>query len=88
MNLESSDYNQVFNTFLNYYKEQVSAIDNKQGFNFNVLTEQCGSIVENSHTNLLMRLLEYKNKYGYVFLEEVYRKYAEPIIKNIIPKIK
>jgi hypothetical protein len=21
MNLESSDYNQVFNTFLNYYKE-------------------------------------------------------------------
>lgn len=48
MNLESSNFNQVFNKFLNYFKEQVSVIDNKQGFNFNILTEQCGSIVEHT----------------------------------------
>lgn len=36
---------------------------------FNVLDEQCGHIVENSHTNMLMKLLQYKNQYyGYAFL--------------------
>lgn len=70
MNLESSNFNQVFKTFLDYYKEQVGVIDNKQGFNFNILTEQRGSIVENSHTNILMRLLQFRNQYGYVFLDD------------------
>ena len=35
---------------------------------FNVLDEQCGHIVENSHTNMLMKLLQYKNQGN---LEEV-----------------
>lgn len=41
-------------------------------FSFNILDEQCGHIVENSHTNILMKLLQYKNRYGYVFLESFF----------------
>ena len=43
---------------------------NSVQYNFNLLDEQCGSIKENSHTNILMKLLEYKNQYGYVFLDD------------------
>lgn len=40
---------------------------------FNVLDEQCGNIVENSHTNMLMKLLQYKNQYyGYAFLKSFF----------------
>ena len=40
---------------------------------FNVLDEQCGHIVENSHTNMLMKLLQYKNEYyGYAFLKSFF----------------
>ena len=70
MDIKSSNYKQVFESFLEYYKEQVKTIDVRHGFNFNVLTEQCGNIVENSHTYILMRLLQYRNKYGYVFLDD------------------
>ena len=43
-------------------------------YNFNILDEQCGHIVENSHTNILMRLLQYKSpQYGYVFLENFFK---------------
>lgn len=51
--------------FYKYFKERQEGIP----YNYNVLDEQCGHIVENSHTNMLMKLLEYKNQYGYVFLE-------------------
>lgn len=44
----------------------------KLPYNFNVLDEQCGHIVENSHTNMLMKLLQYKNQYGYIFLESFF----------------
>lgn len=42
----------------------------QKAYHFNVLDAQCGHIVENSHTNILMQLLQYKNRYGYVFLED------------------
>lgn len=43
-------------------------------YNFNILDEQCGHIVENSHTNILMRLLQYQHpQYGYVFLKNFFK---------------
>lgn len=38
-------------------------------FKFNILSEQQGHIVENSHTNILMKLLEYKENDNYPFCE-------------------
>lgn len=57
------------------YKEFCLEVERKQNniqkaYHFNVLDAQCGHIVENSHTNILMQLLQYKNQYGYVFLED------------------
>ena len=44
-------------------------------YNFNILDEQCGHIVENSHTNILMRLLQYQHpQYGYVFLKIFFKR--------------
>ena len=54
----------LLDDFAKYCKEEQKNIP----YNFNILDEQCGHIVENSHTNVLMKLLEYKNHYGYVFL--------------------
>ena len=62
--------NGLIESFFDYYKKRTESFKFQTGFNFNVLAEQCGNIVENSHTNMLMRLLEYRNKYGYVFLED------------------
>ena len=62
--------NGLIESFFDYYKKRTDSYKFLMGFNFNVLAEQCGNIVENSHTNMLMRLLEYRNKYGYVFLED------------------
>ena len=64
------DVNGLIDSFFDYYKKCTESYKFLMGFNFNVLAEQCGNIVENSHTNMLMRLLEYRNKYGYVFLED------------------
>lgn len=55
--------------FLSNYEIVKKSVKNKTGFSFNLLVEQCGSVIENSHTNFLMRLLQYKNKHGYAFLE-------------------
>ena len=52
--------------FVYFYKKNRILVQ----YNFNLLDEQCGSIKENSHTNILMKLLEYRNQYGYVFLED------------------
>ena len=51
------------------YKEQATI-----PYNFNILDEQEGHIVENSHTNILMKILQYKNKYqnGYLFLKSFF----------------
>lgn len=62
--------NGLIESFFDYYKKRTESYKFLMGFNFNVLAEQCGNIVENSHTNMLMRLLEYRNKDGYVFLED------------------
>ena len=54
------------------FREEVVKKQNsiQKAYHFNVLDAQCGHIVENSHTNILMQLLQYKNQYGYVFLED------------------
>jgi len=70
LSLTSDHYEKIVNGFISYYSSEVSNRRSQLGFNYNVLAEQCGNIVENSHTNLLMRLLQYRNKYGYVFLED------------------
>lgn len=62
--------NKLIGSFVDFYKKKAEETKFQMGFNFNVLAEQCGNIVENSHTNMLMRLLEYRNRYGYVFLED------------------
>ena len=62
--------NELIGSFVDFYNKKAEETKFQMGFNFNVLAEQCGNIVENSHTNMLMRLLEYRNKYGYVFLED------------------
>ena len=55
-------------------------------YNFNILDEQCGHIVENSHTNILMKILQYKVKYkdqtNYVFLESFFDYLNIPISIN------
>lgn len=57
---------------LNYLIENV--ISDNAPYNFNLLDEQCGHIVENSHTNILMRLLQYQHpQYGYVFLKNFFK---------------
>lgn len=56
--------------FLSNYETAKKTVKNKTGFSFNLLVEQCGSVVENSHTNFLMRLLQYKDQHGYAFLED------------------
>ena len=56
--------------FLSNYEIAKKSVKNKTGFSFNLLVEQCGSVVENSHTNFLMRLLQYKDQHGYAFLQD------------------
>ena len=65
--MEAKDVEKLLNDFV---KQVMSG--QKMPYNFNLLDEQCGHIVENSHTNILMRLLEYKNQHGYVFLENFF----------------
>jgi len=60
------NYLSFLDEFINNYK----ANQERLPYNFNVFDEQCGHIVENSHTNMLIKLLQYKNRYGYVFLED------------------
>ena len=63
-----NDSTSLLDDFSSFIKNNQRAIP----FSFNVLDEQCGHIVENSHTNILMKLLQYKNQYGYVFLESFF----------------
>ena len=59
---------ELLNNFVEYCNRQQGNVP----YNFNVLDEQCGHIVENSHTNMLMKLLQYNNQYGYVFLKNFF----------------
>ena len=61
-----------FITILNEFSEKFEDFQKKLPYNFNVLDEQCGHIVENSHTNILMKILQYKNQYGYSFLNDFF----------------
>lgn len=66
----TDDYQKIFTDFWIVYEEQIKQNTKSLPFNFNILDAQCGTIKENSHTNILMKLLEYKNQYGYVFLKD------------------
>ena len=68
---KTSEYKDIFGAFLKEYTNQLENNKELLPFNFNILDAQCGTIKENSHTNILMKLLEYKYKYGgYVFLKD------------------
>lgn len=54
--------------FINYILQNFFQT-NIMPYNFNILEEQQGNIVENSHTNILVKLLEYNNCFGYIFLQ-------------------
>lgn len=66
----TTDYQKIYLDFCTEYDNQLITNKKSLPFNFNILDAQCGTIKENSHTNILMKLLEYKNQYGYVFLED------------------
>lgn len=63
---DQNEYENLLERFTEFLRQQ----QDKVPFNFNVLDEQCGHIVENSHTNMLMKLLQYRSSRGYVFLED------------------
>ena len=60
------------NQLLEKFKEKLYEEQANVPYNFNILDEQVGNIVENSHTNILMKILQYKNQYGYIFLENFF----------------
>lgn len=62
------NYKQIIDEFSEFVNEKRQSIP----YNFNILDEQCGHIVENSHTNILMKLLGYKNHHGYEFLSKFF----------------
>ena len=66
--MNTNSQTSLLSAFAEFYKVR----EVKLPYNFNVLDEQCGHIVENSHTNMLMKLLQYKNQYGYIFLESFF----------------
>lgn len=68
--MNTNSQTSLLSAFAEFYNESKSKV--KLPYNFNVLDEQCGHIVENSHTNMLMKLLQYKNQYGYIFLESFF----------------
>ena len=72
MNIEN-----LFNKFKEFLVEE----QKKVPYNFNILDEQEGHIVENSHTNILMKILQYKNRYQnkYCFLESFFNFLNIPI---------
>ena len=72
---KEKDVEDLLNRFIGECNKQQGSMP----YNFNVLDEQCGHIVENSHTNLLMKLLQYKNQYGYIFLDSFFRFLEMPL---------
>lgn len=66
--MNTNSQTSLLSAFAEFYNDRKV----KLPYNFNVLDEQCGHIMENSHTNMLMKLLQYKNQYGYIFLESFF----------------
>lgn len=64
--------NKGYQKIIDEFSEFVNGKQQSIPYNFNILDEQCGHIVENSHTNLLMKLLGYKNHHGYEFLSKFF----------------
>lgn len=52
-------------------------------YHFNILEEQQGNIVENSHTNILIRLLSYRNRFGYIFLQSFCDRFLANFTGNL-----
>lgn len=73
-------YEELFADFKNKLKNEQKNVP----YNFNILDEQEGHIVENSHTNILMKILQYKNRYQnkYCFLESFFNFLNIPILIN------
>ena len=66
MEMTENKFNNLLDKFSKYFKENEEQLP----YNFNVLDEQCGHIVENSHTNILMKILQYRNRQRYPFFED------------------
>lgn len=75
------------NNILNKIEDIIKKGKDNIPYNFNILDEQCGHIVENSHTNILMKILQYKVKYkdqiNYAFLESFFDYLNIPIQINL-----
>lgn len=66
MEMTENNFNILLDKFSKFLKESEEHLP----YNFNVLDEQCGHIVENSHTNILMKILQYRNRQRYPFFED------------------
>lgn len=79
-NFSTMDAKSIINDkdFLNIYNQT-----NGSEYHFNILEEQQGNIVENSHTNILIRLLSYKNRFGYIFLQSFCERFFEKFTGNL-----
>ncbi len=64
-----NNWSEKIDVFLANY-ERLQKPENNKGYRFNLLADQCGSILECSHTKFLLRLLQYRNQYGFPFLKE------------------
>lgn len=62
---------------------QANIQTNGAEYHFNILEEQQGNIVENSHTNILIKLLSYKNRFGYFFLQSFCDRFLANFTGNI-----
>jgi len=62
---------------------QANIQTNGAEYHFNILEEQQGNIVENSHTNILIRLLSYRNRFGYIFLQSFCDRFLANFTGNI-----
>ena len=77
-NFSTMDAKSIINEFLNKFNQTDGA-----EYHFNILEEQQGNIVENSHTNILIRLLSYKNRFGYIFLQSFCERFFEKFTGNL-----
>ena len=76
--------NNLINDFHKIYKKYQSP------YKFNILNEQQGHIVENSHTNILMKILQYKEGDSYPFLksfcDSAFSNWSPSVIGDIVFK--
>ncbi len=78
-----------FNSLIkDYVAFERSTKSNDKPYHFNLLDEQQGHIVENSHSNILVKLLQYNDGHGWVFLESFLSRLdiSLPLNKDIVFK--